>query len=81
MKCHLLLVLLLLPLSEDFLIECYGEDYFMVNNLLMQCRGKVQQACYTRSNGEKGCTRLENCSRAGWRCCYTDRCNAGTSQV
>uniref|UniRef100_A0A096MCC1 Uncharacterized protein n=1 Tax=Poecilia formosa TaxID=48698 RepID=A0A096MCC1_POEFO len=61
--------------AQQFHISCYGEDFLMVNNLLLQCTGKVQQACYTRDNGEKGCTRLENCSRPGWTCCYTDRCN------
>uniref|UniRef100_A0A3P9PFE5 Uncharacterized protein n=1 Tax=Poecilia reticulata TaxID=8081 RepID=A0A3P9PFE5_POERE len=76
MKVYLLL-LLLLPLcsAQRFHISCYGEDFLMVNNLLLQCTGKVQQACYTRDNGEKGCTRLENCSRPGWTCCHTDRCN------
>uniref|UniRef100_A0A3B3U7X3 Uncharacterized protein n=2 Tax=Poecilia TaxID=8080 RepID=A0A3B3U7X3_9TELE len=77
MKVYLLLLLLLPPLcsAQQFHISCYGEDFLMVNNLLLQCTGKVQQACYTRDNGEKGCTRLENCSRPGWTCCYTDRCN------
>ncbi|XP_037829495.1 uncharacterized protein wu:fj16a03 [Kryptolebias marmoratus] len=80
MKVYLLLLLLLLPLclasDQQFKIECYGEDFLMVNNLLLQCTGKVQQACYTRQTGEKGCTRLENCSQPGWTCCHTDRCNA-----
>uniref|UniRef100_A0A8C6LCQ8 Uncharacterized protein n=1 Tax=Nothobranchius furzeri TaxID=105023 RepID=A0A8C6LCQ8_NOTFU len=31
-----------------FHIECFGEDFLMVNNLLLQCSGKVRQACYTR---------------------------------
>uniref|UniRef100_A0A3B4UJ08 Uncharacterized protein n=1 Tax=Seriola dumerili TaxID=41447 RepID=A0A3B4UJ08_SERDU len=75
MKAYLLL-LLLLPLCEQHHIECYGEDFFMVNNQLLHCTGKVQQACYTRDNGEKGCTRMANCARAGWTCCQTNRCNA-----
>ncbi|XP_035982435.1 uncharacterized protein wu:fj16a03 [Fundulus heteroclitus] len=72
-----LLLLLLLPLcsAQTFHISCYGKDFLLVDDLL-QCTGKVQQACYTRDNGEKGCTRLENCSRRGWTCCYTDRCNS-----
>ncbi|CAI5655182.1 uncharacterized protein wu:fj16a03 [Oreochromis aureus] len=77
MKAYLLL-LLLIPLcsAEQFYIECYGQDFLMVNNQLLQCTGKVQQACYTRDNGDKGCTRLEFCSRPGWSCCHTNRCNA-----
>ncbi|XP_035770732.1 uncharacterized protein LOC143421834 [Maylandia zebra] len=77
MKAYLLL-LLLIPLcsAEQFYIECYGQDFLMVNNQLLQCTGKVQQACYTRDNGDKGCTRLEFCSRPGWTCCHTNRCNA-----
>uniref|UniRef100_A0A665VT27 Uncharacterized protein n=1 Tax=Echeneis naucrates TaxID=173247 RepID=A0A665VT27_ECHNA len=74
MKAYLLL-LLLLPLCSDY-IECYGQDFLMVNNQILQCSLKVSQVCYTRDNGEKGCTRPENCSRPGWRCCKTDRCNA-----
>ncbi|XP_069033293.1 uncharacterized protein [Embiotoca jacksoni] len=76
MKFYLLL-LLLLPLcsAQKFYIECYGEDFLMVNNQLLQCQGKEKQACYTRDNGEKGCTRLENCSRLGWVCCHSNRCN------
>ncbi|XP_070833170.1 uncharacterized protein [Chaetodon trifascialis] len=78
MKCYLVLLLLLLPLcsAEQFHIQCYGDDFLMVTNLLQDCSGKVQQACYTRDNKEKGCTQLENCSRPGWNCCFTDRCNA-----
>ncbi|XP_078098840.1 uncharacterized protein LOC144512138 isoform X1 [Sander vitreus] len=78
MKMYLLLLLLLLPLcsAEQSYIECYGEDFLLVNNLLIQCSSKVQQACYTRDNGEKGCTQLESCSKPGWTCCYSDRCNA-----
>uniref|UniRef100_A0AAQ5XQH6 Uncharacterized protein n=1 Tax=Amphiprion ocellaris TaxID=80972 RepID=A0AAQ5XQH6_AMPOC len=88
MKFYLLL-LLLLPLcsgtltpvtlyteAQQHYIECYGHDFLMVNNQLLQCTGKVQQVCYTRDNGEKGCTRLENCSRPGWNCCNTNSCNA-----
>ncbi|GAA6231341.1 uncharacterized protein wu:fj16a03 [Lates japonicus] len=75
MKVYLLL--LLLPLcSADFYIECYGEDFVFVRNLLLQCSSKVKQACYTRDSGEKGCTRLDECVRKGWTCCYSDRCNA-----
>ncbi|XP_035028661.2 uncharacterized protein wu:fj16a03 [Hippoglossus stenolepis] len=77
MKLYLLL-LLLLPLfsAQQFSIDCYGEDFLMVNNQLLQCSSADQQACYTRDNGEKGCTRLENCSRKGWTCCHSNRCNA-----
>uniref|UniRef100_A0A7N9AMU6 Uncharacterized protein n=1 Tax=Mastacembelus armatus TaxID=205130 RepID=A0A7N9AMU6_9TELE len=77
MKVYLLL-LLLLPLctAKEFYIECYGEDFLMVNNLLLQCASKVQQACYTRNNGEKGCIQLDYCSKPGWTCCHTNRCNA-----
>ncbi|KAM7409200.1 hypothetical protein PAMA_002748 [Pampus argenteus] len=73
-----LLMLLLLPLcsAQKFHIECYGQDFLMVNNLLLQCTSKVQQACYSKDNGEKGCIRLELCSQPGWSCCYSDRCNA-----
>ncbi|XP_041645809.1 uncharacterized protein wu:fj16a03 [Cheilinus undulatus] len=76
MKAYLLL-LLLLPLcsAKKFNIECYGQDFVWVNNMLLQCSSDVEQACYTRDNGEKGCTELHNCSHAGWNCCYTDRCN------
>ncbi|XP_069579879.1 uncharacterized protein [Brachyistius frenatus] len=77
MKFYLLL-LLLLPLcsARKFYIECYGEDFLMVNNQLLQCQGKEKQACYTRDNGEKGCTPLVNCSRLGWVCCHSNHCNA-----
>ncbi|XP_053189623.1 uncharacterized protein wu:fj16a03 [Scomber japonicus] len=78
MKAYLLL-LLLLPLcsaQKKFSIECYGHDFLMVNNLLLHCSSKMEQACYTKDNGEKGCVRLEFCSRPGWTCCHTDRCNA-----
>uniref|UniRef100_A0A3Q3WN11 Uncharacterized protein n=1 Tax=Mola mola TaxID=94237 RepID=A0A3Q3WN11_MOLML len=72
-----LVLLLLLPLcSAQFLIHCYGNDFLMVNNMQLDCAGKVKQACYTKRNNEKGCTPLKNCSRDGWTCCYTDYCNA-----
>uniref|UniRef100_A0A8C6S4Q1 Uncharacterized protein n=1 Tax=Neogobius melanostomus TaxID=47308 RepID=A0A8C6S4Q1_9GOBI len=76
MKVYLL-VLLLLPLcSAENEIQCYGHDFLMVQNMVLQCSGPEQQACYTRSTGEKGCTVLKNCSRRGWACCKTDLCNA-----
>ncbi|XP_014056390.2 uncharacterized protein isoform X2 [Salmo salar] len=62
--------------KADYNIECYGEDFLMLRNQLLQCSSKTQQACYIRSSGEKGCARLEFCSRPGWTCCYHDRCNA-----
>uniref|UniRef100_A0A8C7RVX9 Toxin-1 n=1 Tax=Oncorhynchus mykiss TaxID=8022 RepID=A0A8C7RVX9_ONCMY len=61
---------------SDYNIECYGEDFLMLRNQLLQCSSRTQQACYTRKTGEKGCARLELCSRSGWKCCYEDRCNA-----
>ncbi|XP_035461942.1 uncharacterized protein wu:fj16a03 [Scophthalmus maximus] len=78
MKVCLLLLLLLLPIcsAQQFNIECYGEDFYMVNNQLLTCSGGEQQACYTRDNGEKGCTRVKNCSKDGWNCCHSNRCNA-----
>ncbi|XP_075941495.1 uncharacterized protein LOC142943712 [Anarhichas minor] len=94
MKVYLLLLLLLPLCSADFTIQCYGEDFLMVNNMLLDCSGPVQQACYTRDslacvdalsmsllfnvadNGEKGCTPKDNCSKPGWTCCHTNRCNA-----
>ncbi|KAI4790690.1 hypothetical protein KUCAC02_032729 [Chaenocephalus aceratus] len=78
MRAYLLL-LLLLPLGSGaptFSILCYGEDFLMVNNMLLDCNRKVPQACYTRDNGEKGCTRLDSCNQPGWSCCHADRCNA-----
>ncbi|XP_062851079.1 uncharacterized protein wu:fj16a03 [Trichomycterus rosablanca] len=78
MKAWFLLCLLLplcLGVAADFKIKCYGEDFLMVKNQVLQCSGKVQQACYTRSSGEKGCCRMEFCSRPGWKCCHTDLCN------
>ncbi|WP_289465491.1 hypothetical protein [Klebsiella pneumoniae] len=76
MKAYLLLLLLLPLCSAKHSIECYGEDFLMVRNQRLQCSSKVQQACYTRDNGEKGCTRLDVCSHSGWTCCHTDLCNA-----
>ncbi|KAK5854468.1 hypothetical protein PBY51_015530 [Eleginops maclovinus] len=79
MRAYLLLVLLLLPLcsgAPKFSIRCYGEDFLMVRNMPLDCTGKVLQACYTRDNREKGCTRLELCNQPGWSCCHTDLCNA-----
>ncbi|MCJ8730785.1 hypothetical protein PDJAM_G00188410 [Pangasius djambal] len=77
------LLFLLLPLclgtagvATEFKIDCYGEDFLMVRNMVMHCRSKVQQACYTRSTGEKGCVRMEFCKRPGWKCCDTNLCNA-----
>uniref|UniRef100_A0A672GI39 Reverse transcriptase domain-containing protein n=1 Tax=Salarias fasciatus TaxID=181472 RepID=A0A672GI39_SALFA len=69
-------ILLPLYMLPNFSIECYGQADYMVNDLLLQCNGKVQQACYTRDNNEKGCIHLAKCSDPGWTCCYTDRCNA-----
>ncbi|KAF7647322.1 hypothetical protein LDENG_00174280 [Lucifuga dentata] len=74
--CMLLLLLLPLCTVQQHFIECYGEDFLMVNNQKLQCRGRVEQACYTTKSGQKGCTRLENCSLDGWKCCYTNLCNA-----
>ncbi|KAI5108263.1 sorting nexin-4 [Silurus meridionalis] len=45
------LLFLLLPLcltTAQFKIECYGEDFLMVRNMVLHCSSKVQQACYTR---------------------------------
>ncbi|XP_059215846.1 uncharacterized protein wu:fj16a03 [Centropristis striata] len=75
MKAYLLLLLLLPLCSGEHSIRCYGQDFLQVNNLLLDCNSAVQQACYSRVNGEKGCTRLENCSKKGWTCCHTDGCN------
>ncbi|KAM4592089.1 uncharacterized protein PAE49_020811 [Odontesthes bonariensis] len=77
MKYYLLL-LLLLPLctAQKHHIKCYGHDFLMLTNQQLDCKSKVQQACYTRDNGEKGCTRLDLCSRPGWSCCHTNLCNA-----
>ncbi|XP_062319827.1 uncharacterized protein wu:fj16a03 isoform X1 [Osmerus eperlanus] len=62
--------------AQQFTIECYGEDFLMVRNQVLQCSSKVVQACYTRETGEKGCARLEFCDRPGWSCCFKNRCNA-----
>uniref|UniRef100_A0A672Z9K0 Uncharacterized protein n=1 Tax=Sphaeramia orbicularis TaxID=375764 RepID=A0A672Z9K0_9TELE len=56
-------------------IQCYGEDFLMVRNQVLQCSSPEKQACYTRATGEKGCTPLKFCSREGWSCCHTDLCN------
>lgn len=34
--------------ADEFRIQCYGEDFLMVNNLQLDCVSKVEQACYTR---------------------------------
>ncbi|KAG7512973.1 hypothetical protein JOB18_044202 [Solea senegalensis] len=52
--------------AQKFYIECYGQDFLLVNNDVLKCSADVEQACYTRATGDKGCTRLENCSRDGW---------------
>ncbi|KAG7334262.1 hypothetical protein KOW79_002669 [Hemibagrus wyckioides] len=77
------LLFVLLPLCLDstgvaaqYAIDCYGEDFLMVRNMVLHCKSKVQQACYTRSSGEKGCIRTEFCKRPGWKCCETNLCNA-----
>ncbi|XP_072532955.1 uncharacterized protein [Salminus brasiliensis] len=71
------LLLMLLPLClADFKIQCYGEDFLMVRNQVLQCSSKVPQSCYTRASGEKGCARQEFCQRPGWKCCNTNLCNA-----
>ncbi|XP_066553327.1 uncharacterized protein LOC136719328 [Amia ocellicauda] len=75
MKAFLVL-LLLLPLCTAFTIECYGEDFLMVQNQLLRCSSRVPQVCYTRETGEKGCTTLAFCKHPGWKCCDTNRCNA-----
>ncbi|XP_042624428.1 uncharacterized protein LOC122147184 isoform X1 [Cyprinus carpio] len=62
--------------EADHYIECYGEDFLMVRNMVLQCRSKVTQACYTRATGEKGCVSVEFCQRKGWTCCYENLCNA-----
>ncbi|XP_037618973.1 short neurotoxin 1 [Sebastes umbrosus] len=78
MKVYLLLLLLLPAIcsAQKFNIQCYGEDFLNVNNMLLTCTSKVRQACYTRDNGEKGCTLEHNCSKPGWTCCHTNQCNA-----
>ncbi|XP_075902320.1 uncharacterized protein LOC142901627 [Nelusetta ayraudi] len=76
MKTYLLLLLLLPLCSATFRIRCYGHDFLMVQNLLLDCNSEQEQACYTKDDGEKGCTLLKHCSRAGWQCCHTNGCNA-----
>ncbi|CAL1578471.1 unnamed protein product [Knipowitschia caucasica] len=77
MKNHLILLLLLLPLcSGQNYIECYGEDFLLVNNMILKCSGPEPQACYSRGSGEKGCTVLKNCDRPEWTCCHSNLCNA-----
>ncbi|XP_041866870.1 uncharacterized protein wu:fj16a03 [Melanotaenia boesemani] len=76
MKFYLLLLLLLPLCTAQFSIECYGEDFLLVRNMLLHCNSKTPQACYTKDNGEKGCTVLKNCNLPKWTCCHTDRCNA-----
>ncbi|KAL7877511.1 hypothetical protein SRHO_G00041540 [Serrasalmus rhombeus] len=76
MKAWFLLLLLLPVCFADYKIQCYGEDFLMVNHQVLTCTSKVLQACYTRSSGEKGCARLEFCQRPGWKCCHTNLCNA-----
>ncbi|ROJ36068.1 hypothetical protein DPX16_12693 [Anabarilius grahami] len=62
--------------AADYNIECYGEDFLMVRNMVLYCKSKVPQACYTRATGEKGCVSVEFCKRKGWKCCNENRCNA-----
>ncbi|KAL4641184.1 hypothetical protein GN956_G11415 [Arapaima gigas] len=77
MRSWLLLVLLLAPLcTADQKIKCYGEDFLMLRNQMLQCSSQVPQACFTRETGEKGCTTLHFCNRKGWKCCREDLCNA-----
>ncbi|KPP76810.1 hypothetical protein Z043_103816 [Scleropages formosus] len=77
MRSWMLLLLLVVPLcAAGYKIECYGEDFLMVRNQLLQCSSRVPQACYSRATGEKGCATLEFCKREGWKCCHEDHCNA-----
>ncbi|XP_063047767.1 uncharacterized protein wu:fj16a03 [Engraulis encrasicolus] len=76
MKAFFILLLLLPLCLGDYEIRCKGEDFLMVRNMDLTCRGKTKQACYTRRTGEKGCVRLEYCSKPGWTCCHEDNCNA-----
>ncbi|KAA0717669.1 hypothetical protein E1301_Tti014554 [Triplophysa tibetana] len=76
MKAWLILLLLLPICTADHNIDCYGEDFLMVRNMVLHCRSKVPQACYTRGTGEKGCVRLEFCERKNWKCCHENLCNA-----
>ncbi|KAG5831305.1 uncharacterized protein wu:fj16a03 [Anguilla rostrata] len=75
MKVWLVLLLLLPLCTAQFQIECYGEDHLFVRNQLLQCKSKVRQVCYTKVNGDKGCTTLDYCQRPGWTCCEKNRCN------
>ncbi|XP_074531486.1 uncharacterized protein LOC141794839 [Halichoeres trimaculatus] len=77
MKVYLLLLLLVVPLcsAKKHTIHCYGHDHLMLTNLLMECTSDVEQACFTKANGEKGCIQTPYCSKPEWNCCYTDRCN------
>lgn len=34
--------------AGDFKIRCYGEDFFMVRDMQLDCSSEVKQACYTR---------------------------------
>ncbi|KAJ8418424.1 hypothetical protein AAFF_G00141330 [Aldrovandia affinis] len=57
-----LLLLLLLPLCADtqttkYHIECYGEDFYMVRNQLLQCNSKVPQACYKKKKSHSDRTK------------------------
>ncbi|XP_065107829.1 uncharacterized protein [Paramisgurnus dabryanus] len=76
MKAWFVLLLLLPICTADYYIECYGEDFLMVRNMVLQCRSKVPQACYTRETGEKGCVSLDFCESKGWKCCQEHHCNA-----
>ncbi|XP_035387709.1 uncharacterized protein wu:fj16a03 [Electrophorus electricus] len=76
MKAGLLLLMVLPLCLADYKIQCYGEDFLMLRDQVLQCSSKVPQACYTRVSGEKGCIRLEFCQRPGWKCCNTKLCNA-----
>ncbi|XP_034041028.1 uncharacterized protein wu:fj16a03 [Thalassophryne amazonica] len=60
----------------QFYIECYGKDFLMLNNQVLQCRSEVKQACYTKESGEKGCIRQDFCQKDNWTCCNTNLCNA-----
>lgn len=34
--------------AEKYRIRCYGEDQYLVTNLLLDCNSAVEQACYTK---------------------------------
>ncbi|KAK1791082.1 hypothetical protein P4O66_002119 [Electrophorus voltai] len=34
--------------ASDYKIQCYGEDFLMLRDQVLQCSSKVPQACYTR---------------------------------